>query len=375
MPRIIAHLDMDAFFAAVEERDHEWLHGLPIVVGADPLEGRGRGVVSTANYRARRYGICSAMPISKAWQLSEAAKQKGQTPATFVSADFERYSATSVRIFEILRKHAASVEEASVDEAYFDISEWGDYDKARKKCLLIKKEIVLSEGLTCSIGIGPNKLIAKIASDHKKPDGLTIVTETEVAEFLKPLSIRDIPGIGPKTEMLFKKQSVRTIEELLKFSQENLKSLLGKWGEDLYDKARGIDTSPVVESYEIKSIGEQETFMKDTHDPGFVLGRLEEMSRRVFVRMQKEGFKNFRTISIIVRFADFETKTRARTIPVPSSSHDLLLFEVMKLVMPFFDSRENPRKKLFRLVGIRVEKLGKKVCNSGISSQGITPGT
>jgi DNA polymerase IV (DinB-like DNA polymerase) len=198
--RLIGHLDMDAFFAAIEERDEPKLKGRPLVVGADPAGGQGRGVVSTANYPARQYGIHSAMPISRAWKLSEAARRRGLPPAAFVRVSHRKYSEVSRRLMEILRRHAPLVEEASVDEAYFDLSFAGSVDAAVTICRKIKEEIQAREQLTGSIGLGPNKLVAKIASDFRKPDGLTVVTAEQAEDFLAPLPVRKIPGIGPNSE-------------------------------------------------------------------------------------------------------------------------------------------------------------------------------
>jgi len=365
MMRIIGHLDMDAFFAAVEERDHEWLRGKPIVVGADPKEGRGRGVVSTANYKAREYGIHSALPISKAWELSEAARKKGFEPAVFLRTNFAEYEKTSARIIEIIKIFSNTIEQASIDEAYFDIkfpnsksqsanAAWKEAETIAKK---IKAEIKKRERLTCSIGIGPNKLIAKIASDFRKPDGLMIVTEEEKELFLEPMPVRKIPGIGPKTEILLKKIGVVIVRDLKGSAESDLSDLMGKWGRDLYRKIRGIDDSPIEESYEAKSIGEQETFSEDTRDPNALIGKLNEMSERILQRMEREGFSGFRTITITVRFEGFETKTRSHTLPVHQHSLEILRFEAFKLFMPFLDRRENPRNKKIRLVGVRIEKL------------------
>src|SRR3989344_302308 len=298
MMRIIGHLDMDAFFAAIEEREHEWLRGKPIVVGADPKEGRGRGVVSTANYKAREYGIRSALPISKAWELSESARKKGLEPAVFLFTNFAEYENTSARIMEILKKFSNTIEQASIDEAYFDIkipnsksqitnAAWKEAETIAKK---IKTEIKKRERLTCSIGIGPNKL-------------------------------------------------------------------MGKWGRELYQKVRGIDDSPLETVSEPKSIGEQETFLEDTRSPDILIAKLNEMSERILQRMEREGFSGFRTIAITVRFAGFETHTRAHTLSAASGSLDTLRFEALKLFMPFLDRRENPRDKKIRLVGVRIEKL------------------
>jgi len=354
---IIGHLDMDAFFAAVEEHDNPRFSGLPIVVGAEPLSGKGRGVVSTANYKAREYGIHSAMPISKAWQLSENARGQGKPAAVFLPGNFRRYEEVSLKIFEILKRYAKVMEEASIDEAYFDLSGEGSCERAKQVCLEIKKEIKKIEGLTASIGIGPNKLIAKIASDFKKPDGLTAITEKEVEAFLEPLPIRKIPGIGPKTEILFAKQGVKIVRDLKKYSEAHLAQLLGKWGLDLYEKIRGEDNTPLAENYEAKSIGEQETFLHDTLKSIFIFERLKILCQNVFARFAQSGFKEFCTVALTVRFANFETKSRMRTLTNSAKSQKILEQEAIKLILPFLDKRANPKLLPIRLIGLRIEKL------------------
>ena len=355
--RIIAHLDMDAFFASIEERDNERFRGLPIVVGADPEGGKGRGVVSTANYKAREYGIRSALPISKAWEYSEKARKEGKPPAVFLGVHMKRYSEVSQNIMAIVRHYAKECEQASVDEMYLDLSYLGSFEKAEKICETIKKEIRDKEKLSCSIGIGPNKLIAKIASDYKKPDGLTVVREREAELFLGPMGIRKIPGIGPKTEAVLNKKNITLVEDIKNYSLEELRDMLGKFGAELYGKARGLDDSPVVEEYETKSIGEQETFMKDTRDAAFVSLRMEALCESVFKSFKMSEFSHFRTIVVTVRFSDFDTKSRAHTLSEDADDVITLKFEALKLLLPFFDSRENPRKKSFRLIGVRLEKL------------------
>ena len=347
---------MDAFFAAVEEREHEWLREKPIVVGADPENGRGRGGVSTANYKAREYGIHSAIPISKAWELSQAAKKQGKEPAVFLLGDHRLYAEASQRIMNILAQFSNTIEQASIDEAYFEIDA-PSWAAARLIAETIKSEIRARERLSSSIGIGPNKLIAKIASDFKKPDGLTVVTDEEKGAFLAPLPIRKIPGIGPKTERLFTQMNVRLVGDLMRYDEPGLKNLMGKWGSELYQKIRGRDDSEIETSYESKSIGEQETFLHDTSDPQIILGKISEMSRAISDRMTREGFSGFRTVAIIIRFEGFETYTRAHTLPLYSSSKDILQFEALKLAMPFLDGRENPKNKKIRLVGVRIEKI------------------
>jgi len=407
--RVIAHLDMDAFFAAVEERERPRLKGKPIVVGSDPQDGKGRGVVSTANYKAREYGIHSAMPITKAWELSEKAKKEGKPEAIFIEPSDHLYSDISKEILEIVSRTIEKVypsefsnnnlERASIDEAFLDLSFTGSFKRAEILAKKIQREIKSKENLTCSIGIGPNKLIAKIASDFKKPDGLTIVSENKVADFLNPMPIRKIPGIGPKTEILLKNLGIKTISDLKQFSNEKLEKLLGKWGASLYKKARGEDASPVGEDKEVhphikqgtgslfstgpiiprysvgvKSIGEQETFPQDTLDPNLILERLRNLSASVFrsfaakggfsparLASQSEagrsGRKSYKTITITVRFSDFETKNRSHTLKSGAEDLSTLEFEAMKLISPFFDARENPKKKRIRLIGVRIEKM------------------
>jgi DNA polymerase IV (DinB-like DNA polymerase) len=357
MLRIVAHLDMDAFFAAIEERDNPALRGVPLVVGADPKQGQGRGVVSTANYKAREYGIHSALPISRAWRLSEAARKRGQPPVVFLRVDMRKYARVSQRIMEMLRRFAPHIEQASIDEAYLDLNFTGSYEQAEALCRRIKEAIRAAEGLTASIGIGPNKLIAKIASGVRKPDGLTVVRENEAEEFLAPLPVRAIPGIGPKTEEWLAKRGIRLVKDLKRYPPEDLRALLGKRGIDLYEKARGLDESPIEEFSEPKSIGEQETFDRDTLDPTVLGDRLKAMCQDVAARLAEEGAVRFRTVVLTVRFADFETVSRSHTLQEPTDSAKVLELEALKLLLPFLDARANPKGKLIRLLGVRVEKL------------------
>jgi DNA polymerase IV (DinB-like DNA polymerase) len=250
--RIIAHLDMDAFFAAVEERERPQLKGLPIAVGADPMDGKGRGVVSTANYPARVYGLHSAMPITQAWRRSEWARRQGKPAVVFLRPNFVQYTETSGRIRAIVEQHAATIQQAGIDELYMDLSATGSYERAREIAQAIKRDIAAEERLTASIGLGPNKLIAKIASDANKPDGLTVVEAQDVEAFLAPLSVRKIPGIGPKTEAALRQQHIIVVQDLKRFSEADLVERFGKWGRALYERVRGRDEDPVQETDEVK---------------------------------------------------------------------------------------------------------------------------
>lgn len=365
MDRIILHIDMDAFFASIEENDKPRLKGLPIVVGADPNEGKGRGVVSTANYAARVYGIHSAQPISTAWRLSEKAASAGKPRAVFLDVNMRRYAEISHAIMDYLRTQGDVVEQASVDEAYVEMrDEKGEmrnevWERAKEKAQKIKAHIKKEFGLTCSIGIGPNKLISKIAAGTQKPDGLTVVQQEQVQEFLDPMPASTLPGIGPKSTAALQKIGIVTIQDLRKLSREKLHELFGKWGLSMYDKARGIDESPILAEYEAKSIGEQETFEVDSLDPVFLLGRLKALTKSVHERLLREA-KQFKTISIVVRFEDFETLTRAHSLDASvggTKSGIIIEREALQLFMPFLDRRENPRHKRIRLLGVRIEKL------------------
>ena len=211
--RVILHVDLDAFFPSVEVREHPELKGKPVVVGADPKEGKGRGVVSSASYEARKFGIRSALPISRAWKLCP--------DCVYLRPHFDLYIPASNNVMKILRSHADKFEQGGIDEAYLDISSRvKDFDEAREFAKRLMEEVLEKESLTCSIGVAPNKMIAKIASDFKKPYGLTVVKEEDVKDFLFPLEVRKIPGVGPKTERSLKGLGIETVSDLASMRPE-----------------------------------------------------------------------------------------------------------------------------------------------------------
>jgi len=357
--RIVIHVDMDAFFAAVEERYNPQFRGKPLVVGADPKEGRGRGVVATSNYAARRYGIRSAMPITEAWRRAEEARRNGEPETIFLTGNDELYAEVSERIMEILERYADAFEQASVDEAYLDVSSLGSFGKAEEVARTLKKDVFEAEGLTCSAGVGPNKLIAKMASEFRKPDGLTLVHPAEVEAFLAPLPIRALPGIGPKTETALRACGVAIIGDIQRMTRGELVRMFGAWGTTLSEYSRGNSDEPVSGERETKSIGEQETFAEDTLDPGFILERVRALIACVFERFSQNGFRTFRTVVLTVRFADFTTTTRSHTSRAALGTRTALDGEALRLLLPFLDARENPGRKKIRLVGVRVEKFSR----------------
>jgi len=350
--RIILHIDMDAFFTAIEERENPQFKGTPIIVGADPKEGRGRGVVSSASYLARKFGIKSGMPISKAYQLCPRA--------IFLPVNMELYQKVSENIMEILAKYSKTIEQVSIDEAYLDISFANNYKKAESVAKKIKKEVFEKEKLCSTIGIGPNKLIAKMASNFAKPDGLLFIKPDQVRKFIDPLDIQELAGIGPKTGMrIAQSLSLRSrhysngpirINDLKLLSKSELKELLGKVGEEIYEKARGIDESPIVINKVIKAIGKEHTFENDTRDSEIIFKTFEKIIKDVHQEFVENNF-SFRTITVICRFSGFETYTKSKTLKIPTDNFKILEKEAKKLLLRFII--ENP--KLIRLIGLRAK--------------------
>jgi DNA polymerase IV (DinB-like DNA polymerase) len=340
---IILHLDLDAFYASVEEREHPEYCGKPVVVGADPKGGTGRGVVSTCNYEARKYGIQSGMPISIAYRKCP--------DCIFLPVNMELYVKASERIMQILRKYADKFEQVSIDEAYLDVSRLKNYEKAKELAMQIKKEIREKENLTCSIGIGPNKLIAKVASDYKKPDGLTMVKTEEALDFLSPQSVRVLRGIGPKTELVLNKYGIKTVKDLRKISKDQLILLFGKFGESIYHQARAEYETELTEEWVTKSIGRNNTFEQDTKDQKTILQALDEMAEDIWKQLKAEKAA-FKTVTIRIRYEDFETRTKQKTLIDYSTSLGAIKNTARDLIFPFLkDNRK------IRLVGVSVHQL------------------
>ncbi|MDD5436420.1 MAG: DNA polymerase IV [Candidatus Omnitrophica bacterium] len=339
--RFIAHIDMDAFFASIEERDRPALRGKPVVVGADPREGRGRGVVSTCSYEARKYGIHSAMPISQAFRKCP--------DAVFLPVDMEKYGRISDEIYEILYSFSPDIEPVSIDEAFLDIT--GSYRLFGRlpieACRLIKARIAQSTGLTASIGLAPTKMAAKIASDLDKPDGLVEVARDGLQDFLRPLEVRRIWGLGKKCEDALRRLGIRTIGELADADPERLAALLGKAGSQFWRLAHGIDDSKVESAGEAKSISNEMTFDVDTIEDQKVEGVILSLCEKVSFRLRRHGLKA-RTLTLKIRLADFSTFTRAVTIGSATNFIDILYKEIRTLYKNF-----NKKTKKVRLVGVK----------------------
>jgi nucleotidyltransferase/DNA polymerase involved in DNA repair len=341
--RLILHVDLDAFYASVEELDNPGWAGHPLVVGADPQEGHGRGVVATANYAARAFGIRSAMPISEAWRRCPTAR--------YVFPRFARYQEKSDEVFELLHEAADAVEGASIDEAYLDLtSRASTFDDAVRLAGDLQARIRDRTGLSASIGVASGKVVAKIASDFRKPGGLTPVAPGTEAAFLAPLPARRIPGIGPKTEARLAEAGIATVADVAALPSQRLADLFGSWGPRLGQLARGIDDSPVVTGWERKSLGSETTFMRDVDDEATLERTLRELASDLAASLAKET-RRAKTITLKVRLTGFETYTRARTLAQPVADAPTLARHALDLL------RANPPARAVRLLGLRATGL------------------
>jgi DNA polymerase IV (DinB-like DNA polymerase) len=344
--RIVFHIDMDHFYTAVEEREHPEYKGKPIVVGADPKKGKGRGVVSTSNYEARKANVRSGIPISRAWKLCPEA--------IYLQPNFRLYIKVSNAIMEIARKYADKFEQWGIDEAFLDVSaRVKDYAEAEVLAKQLKHEVTEKEHITCSIGIGPNKLIAKIASDYEKPDGLTVVKDDEAEAFLEPLPVRKLLWVGHKTEAKLKRIGVNTIGDLARYDPTLLAEAFGMMGTQMHLSARGIDRSQVEARTEVKSISHETTFEEDTDDSEAVLDALEALVAEV-VKDVIEQKLFFKTITVKVRYENFETHTRSKTLAYITNRQQDLRKTAKELLKPYFK-----KDRKIRLIGVRASSFVK----------------
>ncbi len=344
MKRIILHVDLDAFFASVEQRDHPHLRGKPVVIGADPKGGRGRGVVSTCSYEARKFGIHSAMPVSKAYQLCPTA--------IFISPNSQKYSEASRAVFKIFYDFTPHIEGLSIDEAFLDMTSSAHlFGGAVPAAACLKERIRQEVGLIASVGIAPVKFVAKIASDLSKPDGLLAVAEGEVETFLQPLKIERLWGVGPKSAEDLHRLGIQTIGDLAQMSREQLHSHFGEHGEHFFNLSHGIDTRDVVEQNDIKSVSHEHTFDKDTSDCEEILERMLDLSEQVSRRLRKYSLKG-KTITVKIRLHGFETYTRAQTWGERTNFSDVIYATAKELFQKFFKSGMK-----IRLIGVRVNNF------------------
>lgn len=341
---MILHLDMDSFYASVEVRHNPELVGKPVVIGADPKQGNGRGVVSTCSYEARAFGIHSAMPISQAFVLCPHA--------IFLPPDFPRYSEASADVMKILASYGYPFEQVSIDEGFLDITSLGSYNAAIFLADTIRDTIRRNLGLTCSIGIGPTKLVAKIASDSKKPDGLTVVEPDSLRAFLEPLPVRKIPGIGKRTEAALLELGIRTIGDLSRHDIQTLFGRFGRFATLLHQAAQGIDDSEVVAREGMKSVSREITFETDTDSVEELIHAMGTLSDDLHAELQ-DGNIRFRTITVKVRFPGFITKTKSRSLPHYVRDPAVLRSHAYSLFTELYDGGK------IRLIGIRASSFEK----------------
>jgi DNA polymerase-4 len=340
--RRILHIDMDAFFAAVEEKRRPELIGKPVVIGGmgDP---KRRGVVSTASYEARKFGIHSAMPLRTAYKLCPEA--------IFLPVDYGEYSRVSAVIKSILKEFTDLLEDVGIDEAFLDISYINKTTEEITRA--IKERIRIETGLSCSIGIAPNKLLAKVASDLEKPDGFTVITAGDIPNKLWPLPVRKLWGLGPKTEARLKELKIDTIGKLASVPLETLVQHFGKsYGAYLYQASKGIDNSPLVTHGEPKSASRETTFQTDVGNWQMLAKSLVALVKEVVTDIREKGYKG-KTVTVKIRFGDFTTFTRAKTMSQASDSYD----EIRKAAFECFNRIEIKQK--VRLIGMRMSNLQK----------------
>ena len=336
----ILHVDMDAFFASVAERDNPELKGKPVVIGMG-----ARGVVSAANYEARKFGIHSAMPVGRARRLAPHA--------IFLPVDMARYQEVSGHVMEIFHSFTPWVEPISLDEAFLDVT--GSQKllgTGREIAVAIRKKVEEQEGITCSVGIAPSKFIAKLASAHCKPNGMLEITADRILTFLHPLPIQAMWGVGPKTAETLERLGLRTIEDIAKLPRTTLIRALGEAsGASLYELAWGRDYRDVTPEEPDRSISAAETFAQDLDNPEEILTEFLRLTERATARLRdRELFS--KTVGIKVRFADFSTINRTKTLPLPiDSTHDV--YEVVK---GLYQGLRIDRARL-RLVGVSLENL------------------
>lgn len=336
----ILHVDMDAFYASVAVLDDPSLKGLPLIIGGT----EGRGVVSSASYEARRFGVRSAMPVGQALRLCPTA--------VVVSPEFGRFLEESAKVMAIFRSFTPLVEPLSIDEAFLDVRGarrlWGTPAQIAR---MVRRRVSDETGLTCSVGVAATKHVAKMASTLSKPDGLLVVAEADTARFLAPLSVRTLWGVGPKASEALEARGIRTVADVLDTPRDVLDRALGAaMGDRIWHLARGIDAREVDTSRVEKSVGHEETFHDDIGDTAVLRSELRRLADRVGARLRASGWEAA-TISIKVRFADFTTITRSQTLAEPTAvgqrigdaAHDL--FAAIDRRLPV------------RLVGVRAERL------------------
>ena len=344
--RVILHVDMDAFFASVEQRDRPELKGKPVIVGSPPDR---RGVVCAASYEARQFGVRSALPS----RTAKALCPKG----IFLPPNITKYREESHKIMELIRSFCENIEQMSVDEAYLDLTQQCE-GKDIETCLMaalpvarkIKHVIQTERQLTISIGIASNKMLAKIASDYDKPNGLTLIPERDKKPFLSSLPVRTIHGVGKATEEILQKAGIHTIRDIQQYPG-NLESLMGNFGPALKRYSLGVDDRPVESGDSIKSISSETTFMKDTEDRNALKSALREQAEEIAEKLARHGLFAH-TVQVKVRYGDFTTLSRQTTLADGTQNSSAIYRNVCQIL-----AKEKLVNQPLRLIGISASKL------------------
>jgi DNA polymerase-4 len=341
--RSILHVDMDAFYASIEQLDQPEYKGKPVIVGADPKSGTGRGVVAACSYEARKFGVHSALPISRAWKLCPEG--------VYVRPRMKRYVKVSHQVMEVFRRYTDLVEPLSIDEAFLDITGsialLGQPDAIARS---IKHEISQATGLTASVGLAPNKFLAKIASDLKKPNAFVIVEAKKIEEFLWDLPISRLWGVGPKTEARLHELGFRTIGQIASAPRESLIRSLGSLGEHLHQLSHGRDDRPVIPDSEPKSIGTETTFEEDTGDLELLLRTILELSDHVAERLRKDEYRA-RKVTLKLRYSNFSTHTKQHSLDKLIQTGEEIAAVARELFSHF------PLNQKIRLIGVSAGDL------------------
>ncbi len=341
--RKIIHIDMDAFYASIEQRDHPEYRGKPICVGGSP-EGRG-GVVATASYEARKFGIHSAMSSKRAQQLCKHA--------IFVRPRFEVYKDVSRKIREIFRRYTDIIEPLSLDEAYLDVTEdKQQIGSAIEIATLIKKAIKDELNLTASAGVSVNKFVAKIASDLNKPDGLTFIGPSKIEKFVEKLPVAKFHGIGKVTSEKMKKMGINNGADLKKLTEHEMVKHFGKTGRFFYKIVRGIDTRDVIPDRETKSVGAEDTFPFDLNEIKDMFRELDKLANVVYDRLRNYRLKG-RTITVKIKYSDFRIITRSKSFPEPLDDLEVIIETAHQLL-----AQTEPEGSNIRLLGVSVSNFG-----------------
>jgi len=352
MSRIIFHCDLDCFFASVEIRDNPVYKNKPVIIGADPKGGQGRGVVATCSYEARDFGLHSAMPISKAYRLCPQG--------IYLKPDHEKYHYASQEVMKILRSYSPKFQQMGIDEAYLDMTDMcKSFDKVEKIAQEIQEEVFNNVGITLSIGCASSKSIAKIASDFNKPNGITLIRDQDREDFLQNMDIIRIPGIGKKSKSYYNKKGINKIGDILQKPLYQMIALFGKNGEWVWNVVNGLDERAVKEFHEKrKSISKERTFYEDTDNLSEIISKLEEINTKIHQKLEKKNIY-YRTITLKIRFEGFQTYTRSYSM----KSYIRNRKKVLKVILQLMREFRNNEKKV-RLVGIKLSNLKRNLDNT-----------